>query len=93
MRDSLIRWYDPITLDELSHYVATDGNKFAAAPGKHDDLVMAAALALAMALEMHPGGLTPKSWTPPQEEGAYGSFEWWAQQADDEARWRELNGT
>jgi hypothetical protein len=80
IRDDLIQFRDLLTLDELGHYVQIN-NQFGAAPGQHDDLVIALGLAMQMAITQNYGSLlsTAPVLKPVKPEG---TFEWWGKLVD-----------
>lgn len=73
-----IRFNDAGTLEQMQYYVINN-DKYEAAQGYNDDLVMSLALAVQMASQQVPSRATQDPTAPPKY-----SFHWWAQQADTE---------
>lgn len=65
LRDGEIEVYDPTTLDEMRSYIVTETGRMEADKGKHDDCVMA----LALANHINEGAWTPVTVTDDWYQG------------------------
>lgn len=87
VKSDLIRFYDPVTLDEMSTFVQTDKGKIAAMPGENDDRVLALGLALQGAYQLVGHRRLGKGENPEvvvqkkDPKNVQGTFEWWAELA------------